>query len=202
MTVTTLPDTVSPGAPARLPGRDHEQRPEQHLQLYLVDKVGDSPRSRRLTCTPTGLVQQTGPLVLLVRRAERRRSTVTVLVGLRRPGLRRRRSRSHSRATRRGSTFTDVKGRSHGDLLLAIRSSRHTAAEQQQELRWLLQHEHRSRHREQRPAQRQQQAVDAARRRPARHRRNRLRTARSCRTHARRTSRTGSTAAWSMVRPR
>ena len=49
MTVTKLPDTVSPGAPAGYQVVITNNGPSNISQLYLVSKVGDSAPSRRAT---------------------------------------------------------------------------------------------------------------------------------------------------------
>jgi hypothetical protein len=113
MTVTTLPDAVSPGAPAGYQVVITNSGPSNISQLYLVNDVAATPAyltTTQGTCPAGPLSCSFGAL--------NAGSSVTVVVGYTTPG-----SGSSFNVTfegnTTGSTFTDVKGRSHGDLLLS-----------------------------------------------------------------------------------
>jgi len=117
MTVTKLPDTVSPGAAAGYQVVITNNGPSNISQLYLVSKVGDSITVPTSYVTTTQGTCPAGPLSCSFG-ALNAGSSVTVVVGYTTPG-----SGSSFNVTfegnTTGSTFTDVKGRSHGDLLLS-----------------------------------------------------------------------------------
>jgi hypothetical protein len=113
MTVTKLPGTASPGATAGYQVVITNNGPSNVSQLYLVNDVAATP----VYLTTTQGTCPAGPLSCSFG-ALNAGSSVTVVVGYTTPG-----SGSSFNVTfegnTTGSTFTDVKGRSHGDLLLS-----------------------------------------------------------------------------------
>jgi hypothetical protein len=118
MTVTKLPGTGSPGAPVGYQVVITNNGPSNISQLFLVDKVGDSLDVPTAYVNPTqGSCNPTGPLFCAFG-ALNAGASVTTLVGYNTAGSASSFSVTFEGNTS-GATFTDVKGRSHGDLLLS-----------------------------------------------------------------------------------
>jgi hypothetical protein len=111
MTVTKLPPSVSPGQPAGYQIDIVNNGPSNISQLYLTADIGDTPvylTTTQGSCAPTGLLCSFGAL--------NDDGTIQVIVAYATPA-----SGSTFNVTFQlnttGSTFSDVKNRSHGDLL-------------------------------------------------------------------------------------
>jgi hypothetical protein len=112
MTVDKLPATVSPGAPAGYQVTITNNGPSNISALFLVDNIGGTPV---YLTTTQGACNSSGPLFCSFGALNDGQS-VTVIVAFDTPTS----GSSFAvtfQANTNGSTFSDVKGRSHGDLL-------------------------------------------------------------------------------------